>query len=124
MVVVVDVGESDEEHVVEDIDVGVTSARVKHLNFSIKCFRMCAIRHSRRRCFARRLKHERDTNFWIKSSRLALGGHMRDPMLQAWNSHEDSRIRDSREYGYKFAATNVGEQVALEVIVDVDASEE
>ena len=58
------------------------------------------------------------------SPRVALVGHMRDPMLQAWSSHEDSRIGDSREYGYKFAATNVGEQVALEVIVDVDASEE
>ena len=49
---------------------------------------------------------------------------MRDPMLQAWGSHEDSRIRDSREYRYQFAARNVGEQVEVEVIVAVAAGEE
>ena len=44
MVVVVDVGASDEERAVGDIDVGVASARVKHLNFSTKCLSIVAIR--------------------------------------------------------------------------------
>ena len=41
---------------------------------------------------------------------------MRDPLLQARGSHEDSRIRDPREYGYQFAPRADGEQAAIQVM--------
>ena len=43
VVVVVDVGEGDDEHVLGDIDVGIRSTRLKRmLNFSTKFIRMFA----------------------------------------------------------------------------------
>ena len=36
------------------------------------------------------LKHKRNADFWIKSPRLALVGHMRDPMLSSSASNSFS----------------------------------
>ena len=67
---------------------------------------------------------ERTADFGIKSSSVALGGIMRDPLLQAWGSHEDSRLRDPREYRYQFAARADGEQATIQVMATAAASAE
>ena len=70
----------------------------------------------------------RTADFGIKSSSVALGGIPREPLgeplLQAWGSHEDSRIRDPREYRYQFAARADGEQAAIQVMAAAAASAE